>query len=384
MGTRAHIIHVRVDGIRQLSTGGIAVDACLSKTGVLEYRDPSGAVIREFRTPAAVTDPDAVESLIGATVTVHHPASQRVTSENYRTHVVGTVARAWVDGENIMGELHIHDEETIAAIMNRELIDLSPGYGVTLSPTPGVDSVHGAYDVTTESMRYNHIALLPPGQGRQGPEVSLRLDSADNVIIDYEQSQRRNDMDPEELKKIVADMLPDQEEMMTGVAEKLASTLPDMIKALIAEAMAGAKSETDEEDPEKDPALDADDPEKDPAAEEETVDADEETPLEDRMDARLLDVVRQFERVTGEKADLKKSVNQLLSAAVKAAGLTVRADASSERMLGALEAWRDGAIHFEHWKSEATKVDAKDAKADLDADAHNRNIAASFAAKSRK
>jgi hypothetical protein len=384
---RLHVSAIRNDSIRTLPTGGIAVDCVLCKVGVLEYRTPSGPV-REYRTREALFARTALETLAGATLTYDHPVGKELTPDNYRSYVVGVVSEVRVDGDQVVGVVHIHDRAAIDSVMNGTLKDLSPGYFVALDPTPGVDPVHGAYDMRTTSVRYNHVSLLPPGQGRQGPGVCLRLDSAGEPAIGFP------DMDPAEIEKLVKGMLPDLEALQQLVTENVKAQMPAIVQAAVAQAMAqsaqqapaegepavdgvevpaeGEEPAEDDQPPpvegvppvegeEVDPTLDAkaaikpkekpadpmagakppadDKPEpegKKPPFKKDSLDE----PIEARADSRVIEIVRTVERVTGKSADLTLTPHALLLGAAQAVGLQIRVDASEDRLLGALESYR--------------------------------------------
>jgi hypothetical protein len=341
----------RSDRVSELSTGGIAVDAVLSRSGVLEYTTPNG-VVREFRTPSVVTDPSSVESLRGATVTVEHPQERKVTTDNYRDTVVGHVHEVRVDGDKVVGVLHIHDAETVRQVLDGKLVELSPGYTVDLDDTPGTDAKYGSYDAITTAMAYNHISLLAPGEGRQGSGVSLRLDAAGEPVLEYNDAHE-----------------PTPTDKVDTVDEEQIKALFEAHKAEVAEMVASMLEAKADEIPEE--------PKADEMPEEKV---DEETlALEDRTDRKCLDAALAYERVTGEPADLTKTAREVLLAAVEAAGVKgLRADASDERLLGALDAHR-AAPAPSAWAQ--TKTDAVDAPVFKSADDYNRERIAKMAGK---
>lgn len=347
---RLHFSAVRNDAIRPLPTGGIEIDATLCRAGIFTYETALGQQTREFRPAVVLASPSVVASLKGATVTVQHPREKRVTTENYRQTTVGVVADAsFIDGK-IVGAIHVHDQATIDAILNGELVELSPGYDVALDPTPGQDVEHGAYDALTTDLQFHHVSLLPAGAGRQGAEVGLRLDAAGDCIVPYTRADALGDsrMDPEQLKAMIAEMMPDVEALQSQVAEQAMASLQEMLPAMIAEAVSGAKAEG---------AADEGDEEKSDKDDEEKMDA-EEMPLEERLDSADIDALCEFVRVTGKRPDVTLSRRALLQAAAKEAGLRVRADASTERLLGALEG---ASLSPKRWtQGDQTKNDAVD------------------------
>jgi hypothetical protein len=147
-------------------------------------------------------------------------------------------------------------------------------------------------------------------------------------------------MDENQIRELIAGMMPDQEALMAQVAEAVAAKLPGMVQEALAAALAsqgGAETDAEETEEEPDPnapaKLDAD-----PTggnAEELALDAD--LPMEERADARAIEIVRLVERATGKDADLALSPKAMLKAALTARNITCRTD-SVDRMIGALEA----------------------------------------------
>lgn len=164
--------------LQRTPTGGVRIPAVLSRVGVFTYRNADGSARREYRPPDEVFHKDSIASLQDAAVTEHHPG-EPVSSGNYSKLAKGHVSGANRADTGIGGSVVITDETTIKRIDAKEFRDLSPGYSVDLDPTPGVTPEGERYDAVQRNIRYNHVALLPPGNGRQGSEVSLRLDAGD-------------------------------------------------------------------------------------------------------------------------------------------------------------------------------------------------------------
>lgn len=331
MTQRRSLQPLRQDKFTNTPQNGLAIEAIVSRVGVLEYVDFNGETRREYRPPEEVFSSASIESLKNSTVTVEHPPEQRVHTENFRQHAVGHVGEdVRIVGDALMATIYVNDEETVRAILNGDLKDISPGYRIQYDATSGSDPHHGEYDVIQRNIQYNHISLLPYGEGRQGTQVGLRLDSKGSVVLNYTQTRSDNSMDPEELKA-------QMQEMLDSAIESAMSKIPDMVKEMVMAEMAGAAPA---------PAVDeGDEPKLDDAESDEGDDPlagiDEELKLDEMVEERLdkrLEAVRAFEKITGEVADYKnKSDEDLLRAAAQAAGLECRADASRERLLGLLE-----------------------------------------------
>src|SRR5690606_25499162 len=90
-------------------------------------------------------------------------------------------------GEYLGGTAVLQDESAVRMAQGGHLKEFSAGYLSLLDPTPGVvpagmPDAGKPYDVIQRRIRYNHVAFLPPGTGRAGPEVAIRLDSRGNQI----------------------------------------------------------------------------------------------------------------------------------------------------------------------------------------------------------
>lgn len=158
--------------------GGLRVRAALAKTGTLRYRDTDGREWTEYRPPAATFAADALASLRGAPVTDGHPPGL-VTTENYRAHARGHVADDVApEGAYLVATLVVNDADLVRAIEAGERSDISIGYVAALDKTPGVTPEGARYDAVQTAIVGNHAAVLPPGAGRAGPDVCLRLDGA--------------------------------------------------------------------------------------------------------------------------------------------------------------------------------------------------------------
>lgn len=172
-------------------SGGARVPAIVSRAGVLKYFTEDGKEVLELRPDDEVFHADSLASLEHATVTVSHHGA--IDSGNWRKHSVGFVATAGKRSADLVSApLVVQHGETLARVDSGELSECSSGYGCRIDETPGVDPVHGRYDRIQRDIRYNHVALLPAGQGRAGARVSLRLDSSGNQVTGGTVAQQEN------------------------------------------------------------------------------------------------------------------------------------------------------------------------------------------------
>lgn len=174
--------------------GFLRVDAALTRSGIFVYRNADGSTRREYRPADEVFREDSLASFEDAPVTLGHPA-RLLDAETAKTHT-----RGWLkevprrDGDWAAGRLVITDQEAIAKA-ERKNADGSPACGISLGyridydPTPGVTPNGDRYDGVQRNIRGNHVALVD--HGRAGPGATVRLDSADAVMVAAESTGGR-------------------------------------------------------------------------------------------------------------------------------------------------------------------------------------------------
>ncbi len=169
----------RIDSRHRTPQGGLRLGANLTRTGVLEYRTPSGGVRRELRPAEEVFHEDSLASLADAPVTIGHPPG--VDSSNWEKLSVGHVRDPKSAAPFVAGTVIIQRADAVQGVESDSLVELSCGYTVREDHTPGVyEGV--AYDLVQRDIRYNHVGLGPRNWGRAGNDVALKFDGlADHV-----------------------------------------------------------------------------------------------------------------------------------------------------------------------------------------------------------
>lgn len=153
------------------------MEAAVARTGVLEYSD-GDRTWREYRPAEEVFAEDSVATLRGAVVTDDHP-EKLVTPETFKAVTCGNAEGApRRDGSLVVVDLMVQDAALCELVKAGSRKEVSCGYTCEVEHSPGVTPEGEKYDAIQRRIRHNHIALLPPGEGRSGPEVSLRLDGA--------------------------------------------------------------------------------------------------------------------------------------------------------------------------------------------------------------
>jgi len=158
--------------------GYLRCDASVARVGILEYPQPDGRVVREYRPPEEAADPKSLATFGGKVVTLEHPP-EMLTAENTRQYAVGfTGTEVVYDQGFVRVVVTVTDDEAIEAVLRGETVEVSAGYEVDVDPTPGVTPDGQPYDAIQRNVRCNHLALTR--QGRAGPEVRLHLDRSDS------------------------------------------------------------------------------------------------------------------------------------------------------------------------------------------------------------
>lgn len=150
-----------------------------TRCGVFPYKMANGQIRRELRHPDDVLDPKSIATLKNAVVTVEHPPVM-LNPKNVAQYRKGhTGERVEVNRDMIDVDLIIEDQDAIDAVEKNGMRELSSGYDADIVEEEG--TYNGApYDFRQKNIVYNHVAIVK--NGRAGPEVRLRLDSADAVM----------------------------------------------------------------------------------------------------------------------------------------------------------------------------------------------------------
>jgi uncharacterized protein len=169
---------------RRTPQGGLIVSARCARTGVQLYPQVDGSIRREYRPPEEVFAPASLDSFRFAPLTIGHPSM--VTPDNWRDVAVGHVGPdpKEEDRKFIASDLFVQDGGAASGVEGKRLSELSCGYTCELDFTPGVSPDGQQYDAIQRNIRHNHLALLPPGAARGGPELRVRLDSTGAAYLD--------------------------------------------------------------------------------------------------------------------------------------------------------------------------------------------------------
>lgn len=162
--------------------GFVFAEAHATRPGILLYRRQDGTTARELIPEEELLKPAVLASLAGKPVTREHPTSGRVTTDNAAQVSVGSLMDE-VTYDEVGGfvkvRMIVHRQDGIDYI-DQGNTQVSVGRVCKMDPTPGTHPKFGAYDAVQRDIRFNHLAITRAG--RAGPDVALRVDSADFAI----------------------------------------------------------------------------------------------------------------------------------------------------------------------------------------------------------
>jgi hypothetical protein len=165
----------------KLDNGFLKAPARLTRTGVFEYRQADGTVVRELRLPEEVFHPDSIASFQLLPLTDDHPIDA-VTAENATTLAVGSIGEPHQDGDFLAAQLLVTSDKVVKKVMSGKQ-ELSCGYFCDREQAaPGAMHDGKPYDFIQRNIRGNHVAIVD--KGRAGPQAKIRLDSTDAVLVD--------------------------------------------------------------------------------------------------------------------------------------------------------------------------------------------------------
>lgn len=161
------------------SAGALRCRARVLAVGVMDYRDEELGELADgsgqggmLVTLDSLSEPRALRSLEGAPVVsdqhtwITEPGAQAALIVG---HVAGTPS---VEAPYLYADLVITDKAAIDKIKTRQLSEVSAAYDAEGAAERGQYDGR-AYVGRQQQLRYNHVALLPAGAARGGPDVRI-------------------------------------------------------------------------------------------------------------------------------------------------------------------------------------------------------------------
>ena len=159
--------------------GIMLVKAVILKEGVFDYLESefieggSEQKVVPVYIPLKEFTPEALKSGEGRDVIIGDHDWRTIDNALKDGHTVGNISGTLsLDGGKIVCELLIKDKETIEKIIAKELVEISAGYTADFQQEDG--SYNGTpYNYRQGNIVFNHVLLLPVGEGRCGSDVRV-------------------------------------------------------------------------------------------------------------------------------------------------------------------------------------------------------------------
>lgn len=211
-----------IQGIKVSDEGFWEVTGVAAIVGPLVYLTEDGERHTEYATAEVLAN--YAKGLVGKPVTRNHPP-EKVTPENFKEYVVGTVLDCWFDTktEELKVKLAINDADAQQDI-DRGVVELSPGYYATFAPPPE-DFEHEA-DGIQITRKYNHLALVEEARG--GPKARLHLDSKGNLM--KKKDEKKEDKKHEDEYKEKYDALKKKHDALQAKVDAMQAKMDAMEK----------------------------------------------------------------------------------------------------------------------------------------------------------
>ncbi len=178
--------------------GYIKANAIVTRSGVFIYKNPDGTIRRELRHPDDVKKIDSLETMKMIPITNDHPPERLVNAKNAKSLAIGyTGENIQIDGDNIIANLLITDEEGVRAVVDGGKKELSLGYTVDLIDEKGVFKDE-PYDYIQKNIKYNHLSIVD--RARAGNHARIALDSEDAEEIQIKKENIMSDKKQKRLK----------------------------------------------------------------------------------------------------------------------------------------------------------------------------------------
>lgn len=187
---------IRWDGLGTLRVertpeGFLKGSVVVTRSGIFNYMQPDGKVMRELRHPNDVFDSRSLDTMKMVPIVMDHPApdpvtgSRLVNAENAKRLSVGATGENYqvVDG-HVAIPILITNADAVRKV-EAGTNQVSMGYVCDTETEPGVyDGMN--YDTRQRGIRYNHMAVVDVA--RAGPDARIRMDSGATLITEEESS----------------------------------------------------------------------------------------------------------------------------------------------------------------------------------------------------
>ncbi|MNQ21260.1 hypothetical protein D3C85_343720 [compost metagenome] len=182
-------------------TGFLRCTASILCAGVMTYQreeletsnPPEGlAQLRVYVSPEELSDPEGIATLEGMPAVIGHTWQTSAGLSD-----CGSISGApYIQSDHLIADILLKQPEAVRRVMlpagdpqRLEEISSAGDWGIIWEP--GISPDGEAYDGYFVKLRYNHVALLPPGAGRAGASVRI-INEKEAPTMEFTRVQIRN------------------------------------------------------------------------------------------------------------------------------------------------------------------------------------------------
>lgn len=227
-------------------TGFLRCTAAILCPGVMTYQrseledasPPEGLQqIRMYVSPEELAAPEGIATLEGMPAVIGHTWQQAgaITS-------CGNISGApYIADNHLMAGILITDPEAVRRTMlpdgdPAKLVEISSAGDWSIVWQPGISPEGEAYDGIFVKLRFNHVALLPPGAGRAGASVRIINEKEVTKMSEFTRVQVRTNGGKFRAIRVLNEDVPALEETMAENEEVAKSAItPDQLQAALDE-----------------------------------------------------------------------------------------------------------------------------------------------------
>lgn len=121
-------------------------------------------VINVYVAADDLFNPQVIKSFDGVDATDYHPPKNEINASNWKKYHIGECFNVRQEGDFLVGDLIIKDQNSIGLIQNNERVEISLGYAADLVLEQGTAPDGTPYQAKFINFKGNHVALVKYGR----------------------------------------------------------------------------------------------------------------------------------------------------------------------------------------------------------------------------
>lgn len=121
-------------------------------------------VINVYVAAEDLFKPEVIKSFDGVDATDYHPPKNEINASNWKEYHIGECFNVRQEGDFLVGDLIIKDQNSIGLIQNNERVEISLGYAADLVLEQGTAPDGTPYQAKFINFKGNHVALVKYGR----------------------------------------------------------------------------------------------------------------------------------------------------------------------------------------------------------------------------